>query len=203
MRRTEEEAEITRQRLLKAALVVFSRQGYADTHLEDIAEEAEVTRGAIYHHFGGKAKLYNEIVAEGTKRVFPVIKAALDEGGTPLEKLSRIFVRTLVYVEEDTDFRAIQELVLFKTAITPELAVGIEKKIEGTRGTIDFLAQTFQQGIDVGEVRPNIEPHDAALSFTALQNGLLTLWLFDASMFSLKEQAERQADILMQGLASR
>ena len=37
MRKTKEEAEITRQSLLKAALVVFSRQGYSDTRLEDIA----------------------------------------------------------------------------------------------------------------------------------------------------------------------
>ena len=47
MSRTKEEAEVTKQRLLKAALDVFSRKGYADTRLEDIAAEAGVTRGAM------------------------------------------------------------------------------------------------------------------------------------------------------------
>ena len=139
MRRTKEEAEVTRQHLLKAALAVFSRKGYADTRLEDIAEEAEVTRGAIYHHFGGKAELYNEMVAVGSQRVMPVIQGALDEGGSPLEILRRVFIRTLEYAEEDADFRAMQEIVLFKTAVTVELAEGVQKKIEGTRGMI----QTF------------------------------------------------------------
>jgi AcrR family transcriptional regulator len=58
MRKTKEEAEITRQNLLKAALVVFSRRGYNATRLEDIADEAGVTRGALYHHFGDKESLF-------------------------------------------------------------------------------------------------------------------------------------------------
>lgn len=202
MRRTKEEAEVTRQRLLKAALVVFSRQGYADTRLEDIADEAEVTRGAIYHHFGGKAELYNEMVVIGTRRVLPVIQAALTEGGSPLEMLKRVFVRTLVYAEEDADFRAMQEIVLFKTAVTEELSEGIQKKIKGTRDMVDFITQTIQQGIEMGEVVPGITPHDAAIAFMALQNGLLTLWLLDPHLFSLKERADFMADIFVRGLVA-
>jgi TetR/AcrR family acrAB operon transcriptional repressor len=52
MRRTKEEAEITKQNLLQAALEVFSRMGYSATRVEDIARQADVTTGAIYHHFG-------------------------------------------------------------------------------------------------------------------------------------------------------
>lgn len=202
MRRTKEEAEVTRQRLLKAALVVFSRQGYADTRLEDIADEAEVTRGAIYHHFGGKAELYNEMVVIGTQRVLPVIQAALAEDGSPLEMLKRVFVRTLVYAEEDADFRAMQEIVLFKTAVTEELSEGIQKKIKGTRDMVDFITQTIQQGIEMGEVVPGITPHDAAIAFMALQNGLLILWLLDPHLFSLKERADFMADIFVRGLVA-
>lgn len=201
MRRTKEEAEVTRQHLLKAALAVFSRKGYADTRLEDIAEEAEVTRGAIYHHFGGKAELYNEMVAVGSQRVMPVIQGALDEGGSPLEILRRVFIRTLEYAEEDADFRAMQEIVLFKTAVTVELAEGVQKKIEGTRGMIHFLTQMIQEGVETGEVRGDIDPQDAAIAFVASQNGLLTLWLLDPQLFSLKERAEGQANILMRGLS--
>ncbi len=57
MRKTKEEAAETRQALLRAALAVFSRQGYAATRLEDVAHEAGVTRGAIYWHFKSKADL--------------------------------------------------------------------------------------------------------------------------------------------------
>ena len=58
MKRTAEEAEQTRQELLDAALAIFSRTGFEAARLEDIAKTAGVTRGAVYHHFGGKPELY-------------------------------------------------------------------------------------------------------------------------------------------------
>ncbi len=51
MRRIKEEADKTRQAILEAALTVFSKQGYHPARLQDIAEAADVTRGAIYHYF--------------------------------------------------------------------------------------------------------------------------------------------------------
>jgi len=47
-RKTKEEAEKTRQLLLDCALTVFLRKGYSATTLNDIAEEANLTRGAVY-----------------------------------------------------------------------------------------------------------------------------------------------------------
>ena len=55
MRRTKEEAEITKHNLLAAGLEVFSRKGYKATRVEDIARQANVSTGAIYHHFSGKS----------------------------------------------------------------------------------------------------------------------------------------------------
>lgn len=203
MRKTKEEADVTRQKLLKAALVVFSHQGYSATRLEDIAAEAGVTRGAIYHHFGGKAELYNSLAATAAERVMPVIQQAIDEGGTPLTILRRLLVRTLEYVELDPDFRALNELIAFKTEVVPELQDGLNKKVEGTRGMVAFLAQLVQQGIEVGEIRADVEPHDAALALMGLQNGLLMLWLLDPALFSLRQRAAAVADLWAQGLAVR
>ncbi|HEU5383170.1 MAG TPA: TetR family transcriptional regulator, partial [Ktedonobacteraceae bacterium] len=64
MRRTKEEAAITRERLLEAALECFHSKGYSATTLDDIARRAEITRGAIQWHFGSKADLYNTLLRE-------------------------------------------------------------------------------------------------------------------------------------------
>src|SRR5512147_419572 len=105
MRRTKEEAEITRQNLLATALQVFSRKGYAETRLEDIAAEAQVTRGAIYHHFGSKADLYNAMVTEASGRTIGVLESAIEAGGNTLDMLKRVFVDLLVYAHDDAEFR--------------------------------------------------------------------------------------------------
>lgn len=200
MRRTKEEADITRQRLLLAALNVFSRQGYDATRLEDIAAEAEVTRGAIYHHFGGKAELYNEMVMEFTQRVMPIINEAVEQGSSALDKLRRLFVSTLSYIEEDAVYRAVNELVLFKTSVSPELAEGMQRKIEGIYGLIDFISQQIQQGMDAGEIRRDIDARDTAIAFLSLQNGLMMVWLLDQKLFSLREKAANMADIFVHGI---
>ena len=68
MKRTKEEAAITRATVLKAALTVFSKKGYAAARLDDVAKTAKVTRGAIYWHFKGKADLYNTLIEEMSAR---------------------------------------------------------------------------------------------------------------------------------------
>ncbi len=202
MRKTKEDAEITRNTLLDAALVVFSRQGYEITRLEDIAQEAKVTRGAIYHHFGGKVELYNALVAERFARANQVWSDALTQSGTPLEVIRRLIVRVLQYLEEDADYRAIQELVLFKTPITPELESSVEAKRAGTRALIDYLAKLIEQGIDTRLIRPGTNPRDAALAIIGLMNGVSTMWLLDQSLFSLCARAENIADTFLTGITT-
>ena len=51
MRRTKEEAEQTRAAILEAALEAFSEMGFDSANLDKIAQQANVTRGAIYWHF--------------------------------------------------------------------------------------------------------------------------------------------------------
>lgn len=203
MRKTKEEAEITRQNLLKAALVVFSRQGYNATRLEDIADEAGVTRGAIYHHFGGKAELFNTLAGEySSSRITPIIESALKEGGTPLEMLRRMLARVMEYVEIDEDFRAVTELVLFKTENVPELAEGMQRKIQSNRELLNYMAQFVQQGIDTGEVRADVDPLDAAIGLYGLLSGVSTLWLMDTTHFSIRQRASSLIDIGIRGIAA-
>jgi len=210
MRRTKEEAEVTRQRLLKAALEVFSRKGYADTRLEDIAAEAGVTRGAIYHHFGnaenqfnGKAELYNTLISEAYARFNPVMEEAILSGGTVLESLKLLLLTTLQFAATDPEFRAISELTLFKTAIVPELEAGIQRKIEGTHVLIDYITALVEKGIETGEIRKGVDARDVAVVLLGLQNGLLTLWLMDTQLFSLKDRAAHMADLFLRGVAMK
>jgi len=62
MRRTKSEAESTRKSILQAALTVFSKKCYHSTTLEEIAECAKMTRGAVYWHFKNKEDLLNNLL---------------------------------------------------------------------------------------------------------------------------------------------
>lgn len=72
-----ERAETTRNALIGAARRLFTDKGYEGVSAEEIVRAAGVTRGALYHHFGGKAELleavYARLEAESTERVARIV----------------------------------------------------------------------------------------------------------------------------------
>jgi AcrR family transcriptional regulator len=79
----------TRAALIAAARRLFTERGYDDVGTEEIVRAAGVTRGALYHHFGGKAELleavYERLEAESTERVARVVLGSDLE--SPLEAM--------------------------------------------------------------------------------------------------------------------
>jgi AcrR family transcriptional regulator len=60
--RREAEARATREALIEAALELFTQKGYAGVGTEEIVARANVTRGALYHHFADKRDLFRAVV---------------------------------------------------------------------------------------------------------------------------------------------
>lgn len=201
MRRTKEEAANTRERLLEAALVSFHRQGYAATTLEDIARQAQITRGAIQWHFGSKADLYNTLLRERYQEVAAKFQAISRAEGTPLHTLRRILVTWLVSIEEDANFRRLLELVMLKTEVSPELAAGMQEKLQGNRATLRLFADLIRHAITAGEICPDIHPESTAVAALGLVNGITGLWLLDPAAFSLKDQAAEMVEVFLRGIA--
>lgn len=63
-RKKKEEAQKTRQQLIEAAIGLFATRGVANTTLADIADAAQLTRGAVYWHFSSKAEIFNAISSQ-------------------------------------------------------------------------------------------------------------------------------------------
>lgn len=202
-RRTKQEAEKTRESLLVAARTVFSRQGYASTTLEQVAQEAGVTRGAIYWHFGSKAELYLALLDQYASYSSNIVQAAALQGGSLVDILRRVFIRLLEAVETDAALREVMELSLFKTERTSDLNAALQARQKSDQALVDNLAQTMQAGMTSGELRSDLEPQDLARAYLAFQNGLIYLWLQNPQAFSLKETAPAMADIFLNGSAPR
>jgi AcrR family transcriptional regulator len=189
--------------LLDAALAVFSKQGYQAARLQDIAKAAGVTRGAIYHHFGSKAELFNTLMDEASAQESGAVQAAIAEGGTLAEIMTRILRHSLALLEKDRRLRQVFELSLFKAGNDPELVEVQLKRAEQTELLISSTAAIMAQGIASGELRADLDPNTAARAFIAYQNGVATLWLSNRQAFSLKEQAAAFADTFMGGLVAK
>jgi AcrR family transcriptional regulator len=64
-----QQGELTRQALLDAARALFGDSGYGATSLDEVAQAANVTKGALYHHFGGKQELFAAVYEQVKREV--------------------------------------------------------------------------------------------------------------------------------------
>ena len=82
-------SEATRAKLIEVGIELFSERGYADVGTEEIVDRAEVTRGALYHHFGDKRDLFRAVHEELEQQIVASIGAALEANPRedPLEAL--------------------------------------------------------------------------------------------------------------------
>lgn len=200
MRRTKEEAEVTKRNLLDAGLIVFSQKGYAATRMEDIAKQAKVTTGAIYHHFEGKSDLYITLVEANSAKANQLAEQILQEGGTPATIIRRLLVRMFEFGEEDEEYRAVVELSINKTGFAPELAEITKQILEGRRLLTQSFSSLIQAGIEAGEFHSNVSPEDAALALVGFMNGMGLIWVQDPEHFSIKQRAEVLVDTFLTGI---
>ena len=119
---TKEEALATRDGLLDAAELVFSEKGVSRTSLNDIAEAAGVSRGAIYWHFKNKADLFNAMM----DRVTLPLEASLeflahDEQAQPLAHICRATRQALLRIATDPQTRRVFEVATLKVEYIDEL----------------------------------------------------------------------------------
>lgn len=201
MRRTAEDAAQTRQDILDAALKVFSAKGFSSTRLQDVAAAADVTRGAVYHHFGNKAGLFNALMQETSSGGNNIVADAIAEGGSFLEICERILTRGFTQVATNERVRQTMKLYLFKSDFSAELADFADSLKQQAVISVQAIAQFMQIAIEQGELKADLDPEVAARAFIAYQNGIVQLWLLNTDAFSLVEQGPYLARAFLYGLA--
>lgn len=85
----EEQAVVTRTELLRVARELFAARGYADVGTEEIVRGANVTRGALYHHFTDKRDLFRAVHAQLADDLLAQIVAATAGSADAWEALTR------------------------------------------------------------------------------------------------------------------
>ncbi|MBQ0923122.1 TetR/AcrR family transcriptional regulator [Saccharopolyspora endophytica] len=80
-----EYSEATRQALVDSAVDLFTEHGYSQTSLEEIAKRARVTKGALYHHFGGKQALFEAAFSAVESGVVARLSEVVSDPGDPWE----------------------------------------------------------------------------------------------------------------------
>jgi len=180
-RRTKEDSEITRQRIVAAARQTFLRRGMTGTTLEHVASAANVTRGAIYWHFANKKALFDAMRAEVS---LPMIDrtdmAQLDAGrNDPLACIEKFLNETVDAVANCAEIRQTFEIMAFKCEYVDEFEGELQGHCEKALEIAGSLTSVYRRARRLKQLRADLTPATAALETVAFLMGLMRLWLLD------------------------
>ena len=96
-----------RQEIIDAAIKVFARTGFAETSVQDVAEEAGVVPTAVYYHFAGKEELFDVALQTVIAELDEVVDAARPEGEQGPAAVSQITTAVWDWIESRPDHASI------------------------------------------------------------------------------------------------
>ena len=181
-----------REAILAAAAALMARHGYDGMSLGDLAEALKVSKPTLYHYVGGKEQLFAEIVERSQRATIDFIKGVAEAGGTGAAKLRRILVGYMQIVNSDfgTSLTFIGPAVL-----GPETLAAIQTRAQEANA---LILRVFEEGAADG----TLAIEEPAITLQTLFGALnwTRNWYRPGGRLSLREVAERQADILLAGV---
>lgn len=201
VRRTKDEAEETRSRILDAAERVFSDNGVSRTSLEDIARAAGVTRGAIYWHFKDKSDLVAAMVNRVTLPMEAMVARTSDESvEDPIASLKACAVNALKRTATDPQCQRVFDVVTHKCEYLGEMAGVSDRVFSIQKSCVDRAEKAIRNAIKRGQLPKSVDPRLAAIGLDAMIFGLISSWLANRNYVNLGRQAEKLIDLYVGGL---
>lgn len=139
----EDQAVLTRRRLMETARRLFGERGYAETSLDEIVLAAGVTKGALYHHFEGKEHLFRTVFEEVKRELSRAVAAAQ----MPPQPWDSLVAGARTWIEVHTDPAVVRIVLLDARAVlSPEAWHSIDRQW-GTVIVRSALRRAMNRGI--------------------------------------------------------
>jgi AcrR family transcriptional regulator len=162
--------EDKRRQLLDAAVRVFARKGFHASRVGDIAEEAGVAHGLLYHYFKSKDQVLEAVFHENWSLLIARIES-VEETDEPaadqIRHIAAIVLRTWLHLPD------VVRVVIQEFGRSPELG----ERIGELTLPIDALQRVIVRGIERGEFRKDVDPAFAATVVYGSIDELLTAWV--------------------------
>ena len=162
-----------RRLILDAAVRVFARQGFHSTRVSDIADEAGVAYGLVYHYFNSKDEVLNELFIERWSLLLAAIEEADRGEGGPREKLGT--VSGFIFDSYRHDPELMKVIIVEVTRAANSFG---QTHLEQIRRAYEGIAKIVAEGQEAGALRGDVAPMFASMAFYGAVEQLLSGWIF-------------------------
>ena len=175
-----------RRQILDAAVRVFARQGFHSSRVSDVADEAGVAYGLVYHYFRSKEEVLDTLFVERWEILLQVIRDAdAREDLAPRDKLRAIATFIVDSYRHDPDLMKV--IVVEVTRAANSFG---RTHVDLIRRAYDLIGEIVAKAQADGAFRPDVSPRFAALAFYGSIEQVLTGWIFDSRTIPEAEYRE-------------
>jgi AcrR family transcriptional regulator len=188
-----------RNQIIAAAIAVFTRLGFHEARIDDIAKEAKLSKGALYWYFKSKDDIIAAIMDRFIDREMVELEDALKLQAPVSEKLMKLNGMIVDEMESMLDLMPI--LYEFYAAATRRKDIR-KALVQFFRPTQQLFSRLIQQGIDSGEFA-NVDTEVVAVDLIALYEGLLLLTVLDPKTVDLEKMSVQGTSLMIEGLRKK
>ncbi|MDR3002690.1 MAG: TetR/AcrR family transcriptional regulator [Acidovorax sp.] len=180
--------------LLNIARRLFAHKGFHATSLRDIAEEAKITKAALYYHFPNKDDLYEKVVIQSLDALIQTVSADVARAHTPTEQVQAFMYSSAHFLDQHREHWLAGANAFHEAGQSERRGVALH-----LRDTYEkLLRRCITEGIASGEFRHL----DAAMGTRFLLSGLnyVTRWHSPSGKLSVKDVMGQFVDMALFGM---
>ena len=190
---------VTRQHILRAALKRFARCGYAATSVQQIVDDAAVSKPALYYYFADKAGLYQALVDQAHDERYRLMREAARRGRTVAEKLVEVVAAIFEFSLRN---RELMRLAFATAFAAPGEMPHQGKCREKGKRNFEFIRALIEEGQAAGELDRRFSSEELAMG---LHGPVITYVMVGVILAGCKlnrRTAERMVKLFLQGAAA-
>lgn len=183
--------------ILDAARAVFSREGYSESSVEDVAAEAGIAKGTVYLYFKSKEELYLAALLRDLQAFGAAARAEMDRAPGLKEKIEAFFRVRLDYCHAHEDFLRIYLTEYSSMCATSPIAKEMRRL---QRANLRHLATVIEESVGKREIR-RVPAAALAAKLFDMARGLVERHLLGWKEFQVRNEAAFVTDLLWRGIA--
>lgn len=192
LERKEREREQRRQAIINAGEQVFFSQGYESSTMDDVARQAELSKGTLYLYFQSKDELHFAIMERGMAILMKFMEKRMSGNNNGRETLRELGLALVEFSNLYPDY--FNSLIFFQArdAEQQNLNVSKVKSFMATRNSLTLLNETLIRGMEDGSIRKDIPLEALSTTLWAQMMGVLVMYSAKKMVFELHHISREQ-----------
>ena len=183
--------------ILEAAVKVFSRQGFYQSTVAQIAREAGVADGTIYLYFKNKDDILVQFFSYRTKQVFERFRAEVNKSDNSLDKLRNLIRRHLTEFQRDRDMAVVYQVETHQNSRLAE-----DQIREMSQMYQDLVSEIVETGQQEDSIRKDLYVGLVKRFILGAVDEVINTWLHSDKNYDLVSMADPLVDLFVRGIGS-